>query len=296
MYQDVITLIRNADGYSFEDMSAKLEEHIRSGSKEDFLDILREIGTIPECIGHDSTEEKLFSKASDAVLSRALCEIGLKSTVLRERGDSADVLAESFIHGYTLVADAKSFRLSRTAKNQKDFKVTALSRWKKGSDYALLCAPYFQYPRTASQIYAQSLDDQVVLISWEHLLFLIEHNIRETECLNFSELWNFPDLYSQKILYSRRKHCLLEPFSRAMAEFAGLDPDLFSGTLKERVTEMSQRAKREIAFWEDEIRKIESYSREEAIRELIQSKKISQKICQIDTWTRRLQSEWTNSF
>ena len=69
-------------------------------------------------------KEKLFSKASDAVLSRAFREIGLKSTVLKERGDSADVLAESLFHGYTLVADAKAFRMSRTAKNQKDFKDT----------------------------------------------------------------------------------------------------------------------------------------------------------------------------
>ena len=66
------------------------------------------------------------------VLARAFRELGLKSTVLRERSDSADVIAESKFHCYTLVADAKSFRLSRTAKNQKDFKVTALSNWSEG--------------------------------------------------------------------------------------------------------------------------------------------------------------------
>ena len=107
----------------------------------DFIHTLRQIGIIPECIAHDSTEEKLFSKASDAVLSRAFREIGLKSAVLKERGDAADVLAESPIHGYTLVADAKAFRMSRTAKNQKDFKVVALSGWRKDSEYAVLCAP-----------------------------------------------------------------------------------------------------------------------------------------------------------
>ena len=52
------------------------------------------------------TEEKLFSKAY--------------------------VIAESKFHCYTLIADAKSFGLSRTAKNQKDFKVTALSNWREG--------------------------------------------------------------------------------------------------------------------------------------------------------------------
>ena len=106
-------------------------------SDNDFAGILSQIGTIPESIPHDSTEEKLFSKASDIILSRAFMELGLKSAVLRERGDSADVIAESIIFGYTLAADAKSFRLSRTAKNQKDFKISALSVWRKDNDYAV---------------------------------------------------------------------------------------------------------------------------------------------------------------
>ena len=294
MYQDIITLIQTSENISFEDMSERMEKQINSGNKEEFLELLREIGTIPECIIHDSTEEKLFSKASDAALSRAFREIGLKSTVLRERGDSADVLAESCIHDYTLVADAKVFRLSRTAKNQKDFKVSALSGWRKGADYAVLCAPYFQYPGKSSQIYAQSLDYQVVLISWEHLIFLIERNVKETEKLDFSKLWNFPDFYSRKILYSDRKQSLLKPFDQEMAIFTGFETDLFSAALRQRTTEMTRRGKEEIAFWKEEIRKIEAYSREEAIHELIKSKKINQKIIQIDTWIRRLQDEWTS--
>ena len=294
MYQSTIELVQTSGNLSFEDASERLERQISHGDRADFLGLLREIGTIPECIAHDSTEEKLFSKASDAALSRAFREIGLKSTVLRERGDSADVIAESPVHGYALVADAKAFRLSRTAKNQKDFKVAALSGWKKGADYAVLCAPYFQYPAKSSQIYAQSLDYQVVLLSWEHLIFLIEHNVRETERLNFSALWRFPDSYSRKILYSDRKQSLLRPFSEEVAALAGVGTDLFSAALKRRMTEMTSRADREIAFWKDEIRKIESYSREQAIRELIESRKIRQKVSQIDSWIRRLQSEWTS--
>lgn len=287
-------MIQDSGALTFEEAAHRLEEKINSGGKAEFLGLLREIGTIPERIPHDSTEEKLFSKASDAALSRALRELGLKSAVLRERGDSADVIAESPIHGYALVADAKAFRLSRTAKNQKDFKVAALAGWKKGADYAALCAPYFQYPAKASQIYAQSLDCQVALVSWEHLIFLIERNVRETEQRNFADLWAFPDSHSRRILYSDRKQCLLPPFDRTMAAFAGLDADLFSAALRERVADMARRAESELAFWEGEIRKIESYTREQAIRELIESKKIRQKMSQIDAWTRRLQSEWTS--
>lgn len=83
-----------------------------------------------------------------------------------ERGDAADVFAESSIYGYTLVADAKAFRMSRTAKNQKDFKVNALSGWRNDSDFAVLCAPIFQYPKKKSQIYHQALTNNVCLLGW----------------------------------------------------------------------------------------------------------------------------------
>ena len=120
-------------------------------------------------------EEKIFLKLSDIVLSKAFRYIGFNSCVLKERGNSADVYAESKKHKYSLVIDAKSFRMSRTAKNQKDFKISALSKWRGNEDYSVLCSPYFQYPINRSQIYSQSLEHNVCLLSWEHLIFLIEN-------------------------------------------------------------------------------------------------------------------------
>ncbi len=106
MFTDLIATIKELANGNFIEATNILIKKIEEDT--DFLDTIYQIGTIPESIEHDSTEEKLFSKSSDAVLSRAFREIGLKSRVLRERGDSADVFAESPIHGYTLVADAKS--------------------------------------------------------------------------------------------------------------------------------------------------------------------------------------------
>ena len=51
-------------------------KYINSISFEDFLSILAEIGTIPERIIHDSTEEKLYSKVTDIILSRSFSELG----------------------------------------------------------------------------------------------------------------------------------------------------------------------------------------------------------------------------
>lgn len=181
MYQDILNIIGTSANQEFDTVSARLQNCVNTDT--DFLATLQEIGTIPEFIAHDSTAEKLFSKASDAVLARAFREIGLKSKVLTARGDSADVIAESPIFGYVLVADAKAFRLSRTAKNQKDFKVAALSSWRQDADYAVLCAPYFHYPSQSNQIYAQALQNNVCLLSWEHLIFLVQHKIRENRTL-----------------------------------------------------------------------------------------------------------------
>lgn len=287
MYRDILSAIKIAADMNFEDASIMLENCVNRDTS--FIDTIKQIGTIPESIAHDSTEEKLFSKASDAVLSRAFREIGLKSTVLKERGDSADVLAESSIHGYTLVADAKAFRMSRTAKNQKDFKVVALSGWRQDSDYAVLCSPYFQYPTKSSQIYSQAISHNVCLLSWEHLIFLIENGIKETADTSFSPLWAFCDAYSHEVLCSDMKKCFIPKFNATVLELIGLSDELFVNQLKKQIATISERGNQEKLFWQEEIKRIEHYSREEAISELIKAKKIHEKIAQIDTYIKGLQ-------
>ncbi len=57
---------------------------------------------------------------------------------------------------YSFVADAKAFRLSRTAKNQKDFKVQAMDDWKHSKTYAMVVCPVYQLLTRTSQIYQQA--------------------------------------------------------------------------------------------------------------------------------------------
>lgn len=288
MYNDILEMIQSASDKDFETASKLLEEYIVDDT--DFIGTLKQIGTIPETIIHDSTAEKLFSKASDAVLSRAFREVGLKSTVLKDRNNSADVLAESPVHGYTLVADAKAFRLSRTAKNQKDFKVSALSGWRKDADYAVLCSPYFQYPSKHSQIYAQALDHNVCLLSWEHLIFLIENGIKETPNLSLAPLWNFCEFYSHKVLYSDKEKCFIQQFNSEVLALTGLDSSVFSDQLSAQIATIIERGHREKSLLEEEIKKIKQFSREKAIEELIKDKKLNEKIEQIDKYMRRLRA------
>lgn len=134
------------------------------------LDHLRLCGDIPESFDHDSTEEKLYSKYTDALLNESFKALGLKSLVLKERADAADV--EAFAENYSFVADAKAFRLSRTAKNQKDFKVQAMDGWKRGKPYAMVVCPIYQLPTRASQIYQQASTRNVCIFTYSHLAVL----------------------------------------------------------------------------------------------------------------------------
>ena len=103
--------------------------------------------------------------------------MGLTSLVLKERADAADV--ECVAKDYSFVADAKAFRLSRTAKNQKDFKVQAMDNWKHGKPYAMVVCPVYQLPTRSSQIYQQAAARSVVLASYTHLAVLVRYANKE---------------------------------------------------------------------------------------------------------------------
>ncbi|MGF6148864.1 Type-2 restriction enzyme HindIII [Kingella potus] len=281
MLDKLLNLIYSAAKLPFAQASMQLDKEISSLSKKDFIALLNHIGIIPESIEHDSTEEKLFSKASDSVLARAFREIGLRATVLDERGDSADVVVKSNIYEYELVADAKAFRLSRTAKNQKDFKVNALSGWRKDRDFAVLASPYFQYPNTRSQIYKQAIDHNVCLLTWEHLSFLIEQNITETIERNLSDLWDYSAIYAKECLSSETKRCFIPKFNDYFAQFLEIEADKFETYLQKQKERIAQQGKVEIAFWQEEEQKIRAFSREKAIEELLKTKKITNKISTI---------------
>lgn len=152
-------------------LSERLQEEIKNNGFLSLISHLRLCGDIPEWYGHDTSEEKLYSKYTDILLCEAYKLLGMKSIVLTERGDAADV--EAFADTYSFVADAKAFRLSRTAKNQKDFKIEALNRWKYGKPYAMVVCPIYQLPAKQSQIYHSAITREVCIFTYSHLSILI---------------------------------------------------------------------------------------------------------------------------
>ena len=161
-------------GNDTEKLEKELEAEIKENGISSLIDHLRLCGNIPESYGHDSSEEKLYSKYTDCLLSLAFRALRLNSLVLKERADAADV--EAFAKDYSFVADAKAFRLSRTAKNQKDFKVQAMNGWKRGKPYAMIVCPIYQLPTSSSQIYQQATTQNVCIFTYSHLALLLSYS------------------------------------------------------------------------------------------------------------------------
>jgi type II restriction enzyme len=88
-----------------------LESHLAEVDQKELPPMLLECGVLPEVFNHDSTEEKLWAKYSDILISKSFELLGLKSRVIRVRGDSADVFAET--ENYTVAGRAVGFALEQ---------------------------------------------------------------------------------------------------------------------------------------------------------------------------------------
>ena len=150
-----------------------LESELKEAGGACLRDHLRLCGAIPEAYAHDSSEEKLYSKYTDVLAALAFVSIGIRAAVLTERADAADV--ECFADDYEFVADAKAFRLTRTAKNQKDFKVPSMHKWKYHREHAMVICPLSQVPSKSSQIYHQAIQNDVCIFSFSHVSLLTSY-------------------------------------------------------------------------------------------------------------------------
>lgn len=192
-----------------------------------------------------------------------------------------------------MVADAKCFRLSRTAKNQKDFKVANLSSWRGAeNEYAVLVAPYYQYPQKSSQIYSKALENNVCLLSWEHLAILLECGVKESSDFTLESIWNASKMIARDTTVSNSSECSLLPkMNSVIMKKSGIDNFEFERIMAECRNIIIEQCKDVISFWENEIYKIQGYSRKKAIDELIKAKKLYKKIDTINNYIIRLTKE-----
>jgi len=258
------------EGYDFQTRANYIQGDVSKLTKDELVEHLHHAGIIPECFAHDSTEEKLYAKYCDALLARSLCELGIEASPIKDRADAADVLGS--VDDYEIVGDAKAFRLSRTAKNQKDFKVEALNQWKRGADYACLVCPIYQYPTTKSQIYSQAIRYNVVLLSYTHLAFLIKYF--KGNPAELAKLWGFPSSMTD----SKDANQYMYRLRKILIEITGSGYNELRQEGHATFETLRFHAEKQVAYWEEETKRIQDLPHDEATNELIKARKIPDKI------------------
>ena len=242
-----------------------LEQALAKMDKETLGASLLKCGIIPERFDHDSSEEKLWAKYCDILLAKSWTALNIPAEVLRARGDSADVFGRT--DAYTIVGDAKAFRLSRTAKNQKDFKIQALDDWRKSNTYALLVSPLFQYPNRQSQIYQQAIERNVTLLSYVHFRFLLIY----FDGQDLSALWRI----GEKLAPSKTDWDTIDD---TVCQIIEMDIEALSKFKLQAIEETRKIGEEGINYWQSRIEAYQQLSQEEAVARLVKAEKIEARI------------------
>ncbi len=253
----------------------KISEEIECDGITSLLGHLRLCGAIPEGYGHDSSEEKLYSKYTDIVIHEAYTAIGFTSLVLRARADAADV--ECVSDNYSFVADAKAFRLSRTAKNQKDFKVQAMDSWKHGKPFAMIVCPVYQLPSRISQIYQQAAARSVCICTYTHLAVLVRYADILGQIKAIDLLHNvFKAIEAMNPSEDARAYW--QTVNRTFLDTDPSIPDIWREEKIASVESIHIARQEALSFLAQERERIMRLSHKEAIREVIEWRRIDNRI------------------
>lgn len=262
--------------------AAKVEDEINREIADQGLGVLlghlRLCGAIPEIYGHDTSEEKLYSKYTDVVIHEAYLFCGFNSLVLKERGGVADV--ECVSHEYSFVADAKAFRLSRTAKNQKDFKVQAMDGWKHGKPYAMVVCPIYQLPSRSSQIYQQAGARSVCIWTYTHLAVLVRY-AQATSPAKAIDLLLGVFKAVEAMNPSKDATAYWQTVNRRMLEFDHQIANIWRDEKVALVESIQISREEALEFLASERQRIMQLSKEEAVKEVLRASKINNKIAAI---------------
>ncbi len=272
---DEISRLSGNFGVDAERVEKEISQEIERDGITALLSHLRMCGAIPEKYSHDSSEEKLYSKYTDVVIHEAYKSFGCTSLVLKERVDVADV--ECVCNEFSFVADAKAFRLSRTAKNQKDFKVQAMDNWKHGKPFAMIVCPVYQLPSRTSQIYQQAAARSVCICTYTHLAVLVRYTKLAGENRATALLHNvFKTVEAMNP--SKSAVAYWQAVNRSFLDFDGRVSDIWREEKIASVESIRLARDEALQFLASERERIMSLSRDEAIQEVIKWRRIENRI------------------
>ena len=272
---DEISRLSGDFGVDAEKVEEGLGQEIKTNGINSLLGHLRLCGAIPERYRHDSSEEKLYSKYTDVVIHKAYSYTGFNSLVLKERADAADV--ECVSDKFSFVADAKAFRLSRTAKNQKDFKVQAMDGWKRGKLYAMVVCPVYQLPSRTSQIYQQAGARSVCIVTYTHLAVLVRYS-HATNKKKAMELMHEVFKSVDAMNPSKDANTYWQIVNRKMLDFDQKIAEIWKDEKKASIESIHISKEEALDFLASQGERIMRLSKKEAIKEVLRLNKIENRL------------------
>ena len=280
-----ITSLSNDERLDFTGRAARLKTAVDASTAEEVLEHLDYAGLIPECFGHGSSDEKLYAKYCDALLARALRELRLKARSILEGTDAAPVSANG--DDYSIVGDAKAFRLSRPPMHQKDFSVEAINKCRKGATFAFLVCPLYQYPSKPNQIYELAVKFNVTLLSYTHIAFMIKRGPEPRPSLKgiWKEIIDRGSIQGElqgrkrgpaegswrvgkSLKGTRDPDSYWRALDRAMLAWAGANEAMWEEARQAASARLLQQAEEQIQFYEREKARVEKLPNATVVKEL----------------------------
>jgi len=239
VFEAVLECIRN--GENMGDLSTTLLSRFDQDIDE-LKQHLKYAGFIPEEYNHDSSEEKYYAKYCEVLICSTLRHLGFESELIEARGNRADVVASC--NEYTVISDAKAFRMTRTALNPKDYKINAMDTWRApdNAEYAFLVSSIF--PGSSSRLWAEAVGNNVTILNYAHLYHMLENR----EIVTPHSLRSLLDIEDINLGASNQNGTMYwREINRRMNEIAPSiedTQDIFRETLSEQMERANQ-------YWEN---------------------------------------------
>ena len=122
------------------------------------------------------------------------------------------------------------------------------------------------------------------------MLFLLNMQVVEDVSLSLEQIWNAPTRIERdsKIAFADRMNCLFPYINKMVCDRISATLDDFEIQLNKCKSYILERSNDEIAILKTEIQNIEGYTKEQAIKELIKSRKLNEKISAIMSYKNSL--------
>lgn len=163
------------------------------------------------------------------------------------------------------------------SKNQKDFKVQAMDSWKKGKHYAIVVCPIYQLPNKTSQIYQQAGSRSVLIFSYSHLSVLLRFAFNESKELSIDLLHKIFKLVDA-MNPSKSAMDYWQAMNNFMINFHPSIRDIWIEEKKASDESIFLAKEEALTFFASEREIIMRLTRAEAIKEVLKTSKIENKI------------------